>query len=356
MYRSNYILPAEWYPQSAIQLTWPHEGTDWKPYLEEIKKTYVELSREIATRERLVIVTQDPDDVRELLSDALPPEAMHRVSFCKCKIDDTWARDHGPLTLLPITENYQKHKEGGTNALILKFEFDGWGKKYPHENDNIIARRLFTGGHLAGLFEEHSDFVLEGGAIESDGQGTIMTSSKCQLKRNRPLTIKAIEEQLKTSFRAKRVIWIKHGLLAGDDTDGHIDTIVRMAPKDTLIYTYCDDVNDEHYEEFKALERQMTKLRTINKKPYRLLRVPLPDAIYDADGQRLPATYANFLVINRAVIMPTYNQPQKDDEAAEVLAAAFPRRQIVRIDARTIIRQHGSIHCLTMQFPKGVAR
>ena len=356
MDKTNYILPAEWYTQSAIMLTWPHADTDWQPYLDDITLTYIELARAITKQERLVIAAQQPDEVKQLLANALPARLLKRISFSQCPIDDTWARDHGPLTLLPLTPRYFNMKEGGAHAITLKFEFNGWGDKYPHHNDNNIALQLFADGHLTHELEAHTDFVLEGGSIESDGRGTIFTTSMCQLKRNQPLTLQQIEEELKRRLRAQRIVFLHHGQLEGDDTDGHIDTIVRLAPRNTIVYTACDNPTDPHYEEFQALEQQIADLRDATGKPYKLLRLPLPDAIYETDGQRLPATYANFLVINKAVIMPTYNQPAKDETAAEVLAKAFPNREIVRIDARTIIRQHGSIHCLTMQFPQGTAK
>ena len=353
---TDYILPAEWYPQSAIQLTWPHEGTDWAPYLEEIIHTYVELAREITRNERLIIATEDPEKVKQCLAGELPVKQMRRVSFCQCPIDDTWARDHGALTLLPMTGNYLNQKEKGSQAINLKFTFNGWGGKYPSTNDNNIAHHLFAEGHLAKQMEDHEDFELEGGAIESDGRGTIMTTTLCLLKRNQPHTIEQIEEELKHRLRAKRVIWIHHGQLSGDDTDGHIDTIVRMAPYNTLLYTRCDDPNDEHYADFNALEQELKALRTVEGRPYKLLPLPLPDPIFEVDGHRLPATYANFLIINEGVLIPTYNQPTKDKAAAEMISKAFPHRKPLLIDARTIIRQHGSIHCLTMQFPRGTAK
>ncbi|MBR5657020.1 MAG: agmatine deiminase family protein [Prevotella sp.] len=356
MDETNYILPAEWYPQSAIQLTWPHEGTDWKPYLEEITNTYIQLAKVITSRERLVVATQDPDIVKQQLMRALSKKAFRRVSFCQCPIDDTWARDHGTLTLLPFTHSYRKCSEAGAQAISLKFRFNGWGGKFPAENDNNIAFHLYEEGHLTNQLEDHSDFELEGGAIESDGRGTIMTTTQCQMLRNQPRTQQEIEDELKRRLHANRVIWIDHGHLIGDDTDGHIDTIVRMAPHGAMLYTYCDDPNDEHFADFQALEQQMKTLRRADGYPYRLHRLPLPDAIYETDGHRLPATYANFLVANRGVIVPTYNQPAKDDEALRVISAAFPNYKIIPIDARTIIRQHGSIHCLTMHFPRGTAK
>ena len=197
----------------------------------------------------------------------------------------------------------------------------------------------------------HDDFVLEGGAVESDGHGTVFTTSQCLLapNRNQPLTQYGIEVQLRRRLHAQRIVWLNHGHLIGDDTDGHIDTIVRCAPDNTLLYVACDDPSDEQYEDFQALENQLKSLRTAEGEPYRLLPLPMPDAIFE-DGERLPATYANFLIINWGVIVPTYAQPEKDDRAVATIAQAFPGREILRLDARTIIRQHGSVHCITMQY------
>jgi agmatine/peptidylarginine deiminase len=236
--------------------------------------------------------------------------------------------------------------------LLLDFQFNGWGKKFPSELDNAISRKLFANGLLEGKMEDHEDFVLEGGSIESDGRGTIFTTSQCLLapNRNQPLTQNEIEGKLKQYLHAERIVWLDHGNLTGDDTDGHIDTIVRTAPDDTLLYVGCDDPNDEQYEDFRSLEKQLQGLRTIEDKPYRLMRLPMPDAISD-DGDRLPATYANFVIINGAVICPTYRQPTKDAAAMSIIGEAFPDREVIGIDACTVIRQHGSLHCLTMQYP-----
>jgi agmatine/peptidylarginine deiminase len=210
-------------------------------------------------------------------------------------------------------------------------------------------------GLLHGEYECHDDFVLEGGSIESDGRGTVFTTSTCLLAphRNQPLTKDEIETQLKKRLHAQRIVWIDYGLLEGDDTDGHIDTIVRIAPDDTLLYVGCDDTDDPQYESFRLLEEQLRTFRTNDGQPYRLICLPMPDALYE-DGYRLPATYANFLIVNGAVIYPTYAQPAQDEEARTAIQAAFPQHRLIAIDARTIIRQHGSIHCLTMQVPEQV--
>lgn len=302
---------AEWEPQSAVQLTWPHKDTDWAPILPEITAVYEEMKREIESRETVIVVDDIPHN-------------------------DTWARDHGFIT---IEENGQ--------LILLDFKFNGWGEKFAAELDNDINRQLYEQQLVKGIYESHLDFVLEGGSIESDGKGTIFTTTCCLMAphRNQPLTQQEIEQQLKEWLGAERIVWINHGSLIGDDTDGHIDTLVRIAPNDTLLYIGADD---EH-PDLLLMEQELQQLRTSDGHPYRLLRLPMPRPIYD-DGERLPATYANYLVINGAVLVPTYNQPDLDQEAISTIGKAFPDREIIGIDCRAVIRQHGSLHCCTMQY------
>ena len=310
-------LPAEWEPQWGVQLTWPHARTDWAPMLDEITATYEEMAREIRKREELLIVGEPSND--------------------------TWARDHGFITLVD--------DEGHTR--LLDFKINGWGEKFAAELDNAINRRIYDEGKVKGEYVDCLDFVLEGGSIESDGKGTIFTTTGCLLAphRNQPMTKAQIEERLKQELHAERILWIDHGNLVGDDTDGHIDTLVRICPDDTLLYMGAGEPYDEQYEELRLMEEQLKTFRTLDGKPYRLMRLPMPRAII-FEGERLPATYANFLVINGAVLVPTYDQPDLDAEAMRVIGEAFPGREIVGIDCRSIIKQHGSLHCCTMQYPR----
>ena len=284
--------------------------------LEEITATYKEMSREIEKRENLLVVGEPSND--------------------------TWARDHGFITLV----DDQGH------ARLLDFCFNGWGEKFAAELDNAINRRLYNEGKVKGEYVECLDFVLEGGSIESDGKGTVFTTTGCLLAphRNQPMSKDQIEERLKQELHAERIVWIDHGNLIGDDTDGHIDTLVRICPDDTLLYMGCDDPDDEQYAELHLMEEELKTFRTIEGKPYRLLKLPMPRPII-FEGERLPATYANFLVINGAVLCPTYAQPDLDAEALRLIGEAFPEREIVGIDCRSIIKQHGSLHCCTMQYP-----
>ena len=347
---NGFRLPAEWEPQSCVMLIWPHEDTDWRPYLKEITEVYLQMANAITQYETLLITARDTEGVRALLAERLTDEQMRKVTLFTCDNNDTWARDVAPISLVS-----DKEPKGSFQPLhLLDFCFNGWGEKFEAGKDNKINRQLYEAGLLQGALENHKDFVLEGGSIESDGDCTLFTTTGCLMAphRNQPLTQEDLDKRLRLLFpNVERVVWLDYGQLAGDDTDGHIDTIVRIAPNNTLLYIACDDKDDEHYEDFRLLEEQLKQLRTLEGKPYRLLRLPMPDAIYD-DDERLPATHANFLIINGAVLVPTYNQPAKDKAALDTIQAAFPDRDIIAIDSRTIIRQHGSIHCLTMQLPQ----
>ena len=318
-------MMAEWEPQSMVQLTWPHKNTDWAPILPEITSVYEEMAREIAKRESLLIVAPEGFPIPKAFN-------VQRSTFTS---NDTWARDHGFISV-----------EDNGNLILLDFCFNGWGEKFEAALDNAINRHLYEQGLVRGTYEDHLDFVLEGGSIESDGKGTVFTTTCCLMAphRNQPLTQAQIEDRLKQYLGAERIVWINHGSLIGDDTDGHIDTLVRICPDDTLLYIGAD----ADHPDLLAMEGELRTLRTFDGRPYRLLRLPLPRPIYDG-GDRLPATYANYLVINDAVLVPTYAQPDLDAEALRTIALAYPDREIVPIDCRPVIRQHGSLHCCTMQ-------
>ena len=310
-------MPAEWEPQSMVQLTWPNKDTDWAPILPEITAVYEEMAHEIRKREPLLIVD-------------------------KIAHNDTWARDHGFITVEDTVGGHTSKE-----LVLLDFKFNGWGEKFEAALDNQINKHLYEQGLVKGRYEDHLDFVLEGGSIESDGKGTVFTTTGCLMAphRNQPLTKPEIEERLKKWLGAERIVWLNHGSLIGDDTDGHIDTIVRICPNDTLLYTG----GDEAHPDLALMEKELEGLRTLQGEPYRLLKLPLPRPICD-DGERLPATYANYLVVNGAVLVPTYRQPNLDNEALSMIGKAFPDREILGIDCCAVIKQHGSLHCCTMQY------
>ena len=339
----NAVLPAEWAPQSGIQLTWPHAGTDWAHMLTEVQACFAAIAREIAQRELLLIVTPEPEEVKKQISATVN---MQNVRFMECETNDTWARDHGAITMLDA--------EG---ALLLDFMFNGWGLKFASDKDNLITRQAVESGFLNGRYVNRLGFVLEGGSIESDGLGTLLTTSECLLSPNRngQMSRDEIDEYICSVFHLKQVLWLDHGYLAGDDTDSHVDTLARLCSPDTIAYVQCTDTQDEHYEALHQMEEQLKTFRTLNGNPYRLLALPMVDKI-EEEGERLPATYANFLIMNDAVLYPTYRQPENDQRAKEVLQEAFPEYEIVGIDCRALIKQHGSLHCVTMQYPAGVLK
>lgn len=311
-------LPAEWEPQSAVLLARPHEKTDWLPVLADAQHTLGEIAATIERFEPVLMISPDALNV---------------------PINDTWARDFGPITI----------EEDG-HPVLLDFTFNGWGGKFEAEKDNAVTQALHCNGTFGSTPLRSIDLVLEGGSIESDGQGTLLTTTHCLLNPNRnpDLSKEDIENRLKKEFGITRILWLDNGYLAGDDTDAHIDTLARLCPENTIVYMACDDPSDEHYNALKAMEQELQQFEG-----YRLLPLPWPGAKRDSSGERLPATYANYLIINRAVLVPTYNDPA-DAAALKVIGKAFPGREIIGIDCSILILQHGSLHCVTMQIPAGV--
>jgi len=337
----NIILPAEWSLQSCVQLTWPHEDTDWAPILDEVIPCFVAIAREIMKREKLLIVCRDEQTVRKQLGDIIED----RVLFKEIESNDTWARDHGGITVF--------HDD---QPVMYDFVFNGWGMKFAADKDNLITRMLF----MTGTFGEEIQYgnmqplVLEGGSIESDGEGTLLTTAECLLSvnRNEYLDQEQLEIHLKDIFGVERVLWLYSGFLEGDDTDSHIDTLARFCSEDTIAYVQCKDETDEHYQELHAMEAELKSFTRRNGEPYKLIPLPMADEVL-WEGDRLPATYANFLIINGAVLLPFYNSP-KDEQAKAALQGAFPDREIIGINCLPLIKQHGSLHCVTMQYPDGI--
>lgn len=331
-------VPAEWETQQMVQLNFPHQNTDWKDILPQAVDCFVQVAQAIAERQTLLVVCQDIEFAKQQLLQ-LPQQ---NIIYRELPTNDTWARDTSPISL------FEKGKH-----LLLDFSFNGWGLKFPADKDNQITPLLFAKENFLQYqrYKNCQQFILEGGSIESDGKGTILTTEDCLLSKNRnSLTKRKIEKKLQKYLGAKRILWLKNGSLIGDDTDSHIDTLARFCSIDTIAYVKCADTNDPHYDELKKMEQELQKMTTDGGVPYRLIDLPMPPPIYDAQEQRLPATYANFLIINQAVLLPTYAVPT-DTTAIEKLQKAFPQHDIVPIDCQVLIQQHGSLHCITMQYP-----
>jgi agmatine deiminase len=330
-------LAAEWEPQDAVLICWPHEKTAWAPYLNEAEAVFMDIAEAVARFEKLIVVVPDKKCLHTKL--AARGVKMENVALYEIESNDSWARDFGPITI------YENGK-----PVLLDFTFTGWGGKFEAALDNQITAKLHAAGAFGKTPLRKVDLILEGGSIESDGAGTLLTTAECLLNpnRNAQLSRKQVEEKLAAELGFKKFHWLNNGWLAGDDTDAHIDTLARRCPNNTILYVQCTDPADEHFLTFQALEGELKQTGS------RLIPLPWPKAKFDTAGNRLPATYANFLIINGAVLVPTYRDPANDACALAAVKKAFPDREIIGIDCSALILQHGSLHCVTMQIPKGV--
>ncbi|CRI63486.1 Agmatine deiminase [Thiocapsa sp. KS1] len=339
-------FPAEWEPQSGVMLTWPHEDTDWSDQLDRVEHLYADLAALISRYEPVLNVCRDAEQaatVRARLAAAGADPGSQRFGLAPS--NDTWARDHGPIGV----------RTDAGEPLLLDFRFNGWGGKFAADRDDRITRTLSEDRIFGETPRELVDLVLEGGAIETDGRGTLLAVTRTLVdpRRNPGLTRAAVERMLGERLGVHRFLWLEHGAISGDDTDGHIDTLVRFCAPDTLCYARCTDPNDADYAELRAMEQELRALRDPDGDPYRLVPLPTPAPVLDSEGERLPAGYANFLLINGAVLVPTYDTPA-DAEALETLGQIFPDRAVLPVDCRPLIRQGGSLHCISMQLMEGV--
>ena len=345
-------FPAEWEPQAAVLIAWPNADTDWAERLAEVEETYIALVAAITRFQPVVICVAD-DDIETYAEMRLRSNRidMGRVRFVTVAYDDTWLRDSGPITLI------ESGLGDGHGFRLLDFRFTGWGGKFDASNDDRLIEHLTDQNLFITNDRQPIDFALEGGAIETDGQGTLLTTWQCLHERHPDASRDDLTEKLSAWLQQDRILWLNHGALEGDDTDAHIDTLARFASADAIAFQACDDTDDSHHAGLQAMADEIAALRTRDDKPYRLFPLPWAKPIIDIgeNGQtrRLAASYANFLIINDAVLMPAYGDPA-DDEAAAVLARAFPDREIVQVPCRALIWQNGSLHCITMQLPEGL--
>lgn len=337
---ADFRLPAEWEPQAGVLLAWPHAETDWAARLAEVETTCAALARAIARFEPVLICVADTE-VRARAESLLAGIDARRCRFIEIEYDDTWLRDSGPITL-----------RAGARFALTDFRFTGWGGKFRATRDDclvgaLVARELFRNAE-----HRRVDWALEGGAIESDGKGTLLTTWRCLHQRHPELSREQMTRLLCDKLAAERVLWLERGYLQGDDTDAHIDTLARFAPDDAIVFQACDDPADAHHDELAAMHDELAALRTADGKPYRLHALPWAKPILD-DGRRLAASYANYLIVDDAVLVPAYGDAA-DAAAARIIAAAHPGREVIAVPCRPLIWQNGSLHCMTMQLPQGV--
>ena len=341
---STLRLPAEWEPQAAVLIAWPHAGTDWAERLAEVETTYVALAAAITRFQRLIVVVADADlhaHVQRQLDAA--GVSTDQVRFVELPYDDTWLRDSGPITLKDAAGHFQ----------LTDFRFTGWGGKFDAERDDALIAGLVKAGVFGKAGHARIDWALEGGGIESDGEGTVLTTWKCLKQRHPEQTREQMTAMLQQSLHAHRVLWLDHGYLEGDDTDAHIDTLARFAPGDRIVFQACDDRADPHHDELQRMAGELAVLCNVKGEAYELYPLPWARPIVD-EGRRLAASYANYLIVNGAVLIPAYGD-EADDEAAAVVAKAHPGREVVQVPCRPLIWQNGSLHCITMQLPAGLA-
>lgn len=333
-------LAAEWTADGTILLAWPHADTDWNYMLDQVETCYINMVKAFVKYHRVLVIAPDTSVPQRRLNDIAGAD---KIFYATVPGNDTWARDFGPLTM---QDAYAKH-------YVLDCQFNGWGLKFPSNLDNMVTSRLCDSGVITVPRLNRLGFTLEGGGIDSNGLGDILTTSRCQLSPNRngDLSRQQIDKGLQQLLGAERILWLEHGALAGDDTDSHVDTLARFAPDDTIVYAGCSNPDDPNFADLAAMRDELRAMRTRTGSSYNLLELPSPDPIYDMDEDiQLPATYANFLVTAKAVFMPVYNQPANDLLAAQMLCVAYSR-PVETVDCNALIRQHGSLHCATMMLP-----
>ncbi len=335
-------LPAEWEAQDAVQLTWPHADNGWPGGVAAVEQLYVELVSAISAHQQVIIAAYDKSRVEKLLAGSEADDK--RIQLYELPSNDCWVRDHGPIGV-----------ETDSGVALLNFTFNGWGNKYPCEHDNASTVSLAQRGAYAQTPVNNIDFVLEGGSLESNGVDTLLTTSRCLLNHNRngQRTRDGIDALLHDYFGSRHILWLDHGAIAGDDTDGHIDMLARFTDENTIMFCESQDPVDENHAELELMRAELQAFRNTQGEAYRLVPLPMPAPVHDESGQRLPASYANFLIINGAVLVPIYEQ-DSDQQALQIIQSCFPDRDVQGINCLPLIHQYGSLHCASMQIMAGV--
>ena len=338
----GYRMPAEWEPHRGTWLSWPHKEASWPGKFGPVPALFARMVRQLADREEVHINVAGPAmeaDVRRLLADE--GAGSGRVFFHYFPTNDAWCRDHGPIFL-------QRTHEGRREQAIVDWDFNAWGDKYPpYDLDDVIPTRI---ARELGLPVFHPGIVMEGGALDVNGRGTLLTTEACLLhpNRNPRLDRSAIEDCLRRYLGVQEILWLGDGI-AGDDTDGHVDDLTRFVDPTTVVTVVEENPADENYE---PLQENLERLRGMTDQDGRALTVvtlPMPRPLYH-DGHRLPASYANFYIANGLVLLPTYD-PERDPEAVATLEKLLPGREVVGIDCTDLVWGLGAFHCVTQQWP-----
>lgn len=331
------LIP-EWEDHNVIMMAWPHASTDWAPILQEAQTCYKNIIKAITAYENVMLLTPDAAATALQLAEIDPA----RLRLIEYTTNDTWTRDYGPLTCC----------EPDGSKVLLDFKFNGWGLKFAADKDNLAGTFLLdTGVYNPECYQNELSFVLEGGSVESNGRGTLLSTSRCLLSfnRNGGVPQEVLREYICKSLMADRLIMLDYGAITGDDTDSHIDNLARFTDHSTIVYTAPPaDPDDPDYAELAGMKQELRDLRLEAIGRPRLIELPYAGPVYDDDGERLPASYANFLITPRAVFVPVYKL-DTDTTALEIIKPLFPTRDVVPVDCRTLIKQHGSLHCATMQ-------
>ena len=333
-------MPAEWEPQAAIWLSWPHRKKTWPRHFSPIPAIFAGIVAQISRFEDVRINIAKPLQPRALTLIKRAKADLSRVTLYDHATNDAWCRDHGPI--------FVKHPRTGEVALT-DWTFNAWGEKYlPFDSDDAIPRQI---ARSLGLRRFARKMVLEGGSIDVNGNGLLLTTEACLLNRNRnpSLTKAEIEQALRDMLGVRTVYWLSDGIV-GDDTDGHVDDLTRFFCADGIVTAVERNQRDVNYRALHENLRRLRALRTPTGKKFKLVELPMPTPVF-CDGKRLPASYANFLILNGAVLMPAFRQPRRDAEAAEILGACFPGRQIVPVDCAELVLGLGTLHCLSQQQP-----
>ena len=330
------MLP-EWAPQQAVMLAWPHEATDWAPWLEAIERDYVELAAAIASEVPPLVLCRDEAHKTHVAA-LLQGRCTRAPMLVVAAYNDTWCRDYGPVTV-----------SHAGNMQLLDFQFHGWGAKYEASLDNSINRSLID---LWRAPLVTIDYELEGGSIETDGCGSLLTTEHCLLDSNRNSTYsrEGVEQFVLGQLGLERVLWLSEGMLIGDDTDSHIDNLARFCDAHTIAYATCSVASDPHHAPLQKMAAQLQALRKPDGSAYRLVPIELPAPQLDEEGSRLPGSYVNFLIVNRSVLVPVFGCPE-DALALNALQQCFAGRKVVPVPGGNLIRQFGGPHCATMQLP-----